>query len=72
MKIGVLLHGCGVFDGTEIHEAVLTLLSLDRAGAEAVCIAPDKEQMHVINHITDSLPAREIYWKNLQGLPEVM
>jgi len=52
MKIGVLLHGCGVFDGTEIHEAVLTLLSLDRAGAEAVCMAPDKDQMHVINHIT--------------------
>ncbi|MEQ8225220.1 MAG: isoprenoid biosynthesis glyoxalase ElbB [Candidatus Eremiobacterota bacterium] len=52
MKIGVLLHGCGVFDGTEIHEAVLTLLSLDRAGAEAVCIAPDTYQMHVINHIT--------------------
>jgi enhancing lycopene biosynthesis protein 2 len=52
MKIGVLLHGCGVFDGTEIHEAVLTLLSLDRAGVEAVCIAPDKDQMHVVNHIT--------------------
>jgi len=52
MKIGVLLHGCGVFDGTEIQEAVLTLLSLDRAGVEAVCIAPDKDQMHVVNHVT--------------------
>ncbi|MEQ8172854.1 MAG: isoprenoid biosynthesis glyoxalase ElbB [Candidatus Eremiobacterota bacterium] len=52
MKIGVLLHGCGVFDGTEIHEAVLTLLSLNRAGAEVICIAPNKDQMHVVNHIT--------------------
>ena len=33
-KIGVLLSGCGVFDGAEIHEAVITLLALDRAGAD--------------------------------------
>ncbi len=51
-KIGVLLSGCGVMDGTEIHEAVLTLLAIDVAGAEAVCIAPDIEQHHVINHLT--------------------
>ncbi len=51
-KIGVVLSGCGVFDGTEIHEAVLTLLALDRAGAEAVCMAPDMDQHHVINHLT--------------------
>ena len=40
-KVGVLLSGCGVYDGAEIHESVLTLLALDRAGAEAVCLAPD-------------------------------
>ena len=51
-KVGVLLSGCGVFDGTEIHEAVLTLLALDRAGAEIICMAPDIDQMHVINHLT--------------------
>ena len=51
-KIGVVLSGCGVFDGTEIHEAVLTLLALERAGAEAVCMAPDIEQHHVIDHMT--------------------
>lgn len=51
-KIGVLLSGCGVFDGAEIHEAVLTLLFLDRAGASAVCMAPDMDQLHVINHYT--------------------
>jgi enhancing lycopene biosynthesis protein 2 len=49
-KIGVLLSGCGVYDGTEIHEAVITLLALDRNGAEAVCMAPDIEQHHVVNH----------------------
>lgn len=51
-KIGVLLSGCGVFDGTEIHEAVLTLLFLDRAGASVICMAPDMNQLHVMNHLT--------------------
>jgi len=45
-------------DGSEIHEAVLTLLAVDRAGAEAVCMAPDIEQTDVINHLT-SQPSRE-------------
>lgn len=51
-KVGVMLSGCGVFDGSEIHEAVLTLLALDKAGAEIVCMAPDMDQVHVINHLT--------------------
>lgn len=51
-KVGVVLSGSGVYDGTEIHEAVLTLLALDRAGAQAVCFAPDKPQRHVINHLS--------------------
>ncbi len=50
-RIGVILSGCGVYDGSEIHEAVVTLLAIDRAGAEAVCMAPDIPQMHVINHL---------------------
>ncbi|MFC1569185.1 isoprenoid biosynthesis glyoxalase ElbB [bacterium] len=50
-KIGVLLAGCGSRDGSEIHEATLTLYFLDRAGVEAVCIAPDWNQYHVVNHI---------------------
>lgn len=49
-RIGVLLAGCGVMDGAEIHESVITLLALDRAGAEAVCMAPNAEQLHVIDH----------------------
>jgi len=52
LKFGVLLSGCGVYDGAEIHEAVSVLLALDKMGIEAVCIAPDVEQHHVINHLT--------------------
>ncbi|MCU0393825.1 MAG: isoprenoid biosynthesis glyoxalase ElbB [Thermoflexibacter sp.] len=52
MKIGVLLSGCGVYDGSEIHESVLMLLALEKAGAETICIAPNIEQHHVINHLT--------------------
>ncbi len=50
-KIGVVLAGCGVYDGSEVHEAVITLLAIERAGAEAVCMAPNVDQMHVINHL---------------------
>lgn len=50
MKIGVLLAGCGVYDGSEIHEAVFTLLAIDEHGADAVCMAPDVEQHHVVDH----------------------
>jgi enhancing lycopene biosynthesis protein 2 len=51
-KVGVVLSGCGVFDGAEIHESVITMLALDRAGAEMVFCAPDVDQMHVVNHHT--------------------
>ena len=52
-KIGVLLSGCGVMDGSEIHEAVITLLAIDKEGMEYVCIASDKDQTQVINHLTN-------------------
>ena len=51
MKIGVLLSGCGVYDGAEIQEAVLTLLAIEEIDAEAICISIDKEQYHVVNHL---------------------
>lgn len=51
-KIGVLLAGSGVYDGSEIHEAVFALLAIDEAGAEAVCMAPNIAQAHVVNHLT--------------------
>ncbi|MFA7402349.1 MAG: isoprenoid biosynthesis glyoxalase ElbB [Pelobacteraceae bacterium] len=50
-KIGVVLSGCGVYDGSEIQEAVLTLLAIDRQGCEAVCMAPNVD-LSVINHLT--------------------
>jgi enhancing lycopene biosynthesis protein 2 len=52
-RVGVILSGCGVMDGAEIHEAVLTMLALDRAGAEIVCLAPDKDQADVVDHTTN-------------------
>lgn len=50
-KIGVLLSGCGVYDGSEIQEAVFTLLAIDRQGCEALCMAPNVD-LSVINHLT--------------------
>ena len=51
-KVAVILSGCGVYDGAEIHESVITLLRLDQRGAQAQCFAPNIAQMHVINHLT--------------------
>jgi enhancing lycopene biosynthesis protein 2 len=50
-KVGVLLSGCGVYDGAEIHESVLTLLALDRAKATIVCCAPNMDFAEV-DHLT--------------------
>ena len=57
--IGVVLSGCGVFDGAEIHESVITLLAIDRAGAKARCLAPDIDQLHVVNHLTGEVAEGE-------------
>lgn len=51
-KIGVIFSGCGVFDGTEITEAVMTLYFLEKKGADIVCMAPNMKQYHVVNHLT--------------------
>ncbi|MCY4045160.1 MAG: isoprenoid biosynthesis glyoxalase ElbB [Cellvibrionales bacterium] len=51
-KVAVILSGCGVYDGSEIHESVSVLLALSQLGADAQCYAPDIEQHHVINHLT--------------------
>ena len=52
MTIGILLSGCGVYDGAEIHEAVLAMLAIKEAGHNYQCISVDKNQHHVINHLT--------------------
>lgn len=51
-KVAVILSGCGVYDGAEIHESVITLLRLDQRGAQVQCFAPNIAQLHVINHLT--------------------
>lgn len=51
-KVAVILSGCGVFDGAEIHESVLALHAIEKQGASWHCFAPNVQQMHVINHLT--------------------
>lgn len=58
-KVAVVLAGCGVYDGTEIHEAVLTLLALDQRDVVYQCFAPNIPQMHVINHLTGQKSSSE-------------
>ena len=79
-KVAVVLAGCGVYDGSEINEAVLTLLCLEQQGASYQCFAPDVEQMHVINHLTGEpaegesrnvlVEAARIARGNIKGLTE--
>ena len=52
IEVGVVLSGCGVQDGSEIYEAVLTILALEKAGARVLAMAPDVQQAEVINHYT--------------------
>src|SRR6185436_20084187 len=49
-RVGVVLSGCGALDGSEVREAVLALLSLERGGAEPICCAPDMVQRHPVDH----------------------
>jgi len=51
-KFAVVLSGCGVYDGAEIHEATMTMLSILEEGGVYQCFAPDIPQYHVINHLT--------------------
>lgn len=50
-KVAIVLSGCGVYDGAEIHESVLSMLALAKNGMDYSIFAPDKEQAHVINHL---------------------
>lgn len=53
-KIAVILCGCGVYDGSEIHESVMTLLAIQKHGATPVNFAPNIDQAHVINHLNQT------------------
>ncbi|CEP34719.1 MULTISPECIES: isoprenoid biosynthesis glyoxalase ElbB [unclassified Halomonas] len=54
-QVAVILAGCGVYDGSEIYETTLTLLRLDQLGIDYRCFAPDIEQHHVVNHLTQEV-----------------
>ncbi|MGS0682023.1 isoprenoid biosynthesis glyoxalase ElbB [Shewanella sp. 125m-7] len=58
-KVAVLLSGSGVYDGTELHESVLALLEMTKAGASYQCFAPNIPQYHVVNHLTGEVAENE-------------
>jgi len=58
-NVAVILSGCGVYDGSEVHEAVLTLLAIEQQGARYNCFAPNIEQHHVINHFSGEVSSDE-------------
>ena len=53
-RVGIILSGCGFYDGTEVAEAVLAALAVERAGARPIWLSPEVTQMHVIDHLTGS------------------
>ena len=58
-NVAVVLSGSGFLDGAEIQESVITMLALDKAGVTYQCMAPDIEQMHVVNHFTGEVSEDE-------------
>jgi len=64
IQVGILLSGCGHYDGTDVQEAVICGLALDRAGARVVALAPQRPQFHVVDHTVGEemeSPPRDIY-----------
>ncbi len=58
-RVAVILSGCGVFDGSEIYETVMTLYHLEQQGAQYQCLAPNIEQLHVVNHLSGEVAVGE-------------
>src|SRR5512145_2145977 len=64
LQVGILLSGCGHFDGSDVQEAVLCGLALDRRGAKTIALAPQRPQLHVVDHTVgdeSAAEARDIY-----------
>jgi enhancing lycopene biosynthesis protein 2 len=51
-RVGVLLSGCGLHDGSDVHETVLLAVALERCGLRAVFLAPEGTQGDVVDHVT--------------------
>ncbi|XP_078268102.1 glutamine amidotransferase-like class 1 domain-containing protein 3, mitochondrial [Rhinoraja longicauda] len=58
-QVAVILAGCGVYDGSEVHESSAVMVQLSRAGAEVQLYAPNVNQMHVVDHQTGQ-PTEEV------------
>lgn len=58
-KFALILSGCGVYDGSEIHEATLSMLAISKNGATYDIYAPDIDQHHVINHLNGEVMAEK-------------
>lgn len=54
-NVAMLLSGCGVYDGSEIHETLMAMLAIDKLGGRYSLFAPDKNQFHVINHLNGEI-----------------
>jgi len=52
VSIGVLLGGCGHYDGTDVHELTFTLLAVEAAGEKTILIAPDIAQERTVDHLS--------------------
>jgi enhancing lycopene biosynthesis protein 2 len=59
MRVGVLLGGCGHYDGTDVGETVLTLLALEEEGEKPALFAPRRDQDRTIDHLTSDATAGE-------------
>ena len=74
-RVGVILSGCGRRDGSDAAEAVLTLLVIERAGATAICAAPDGDQKTVVEHLggapTGAVRNARLEASRLTGAPAV-
>src|SRR5690348_7763129 len=58
-KFAVILSGCGQHDGSETHETILTLLSMDQEKVQWEAFAPDVMQNRVIDHINNAVDSKE-------------
>jgi enhancing lycopene biosynthesis protein 2 len=68
-RIAVILSGCGVFDGSEIYESVLTLLRLDQNSAQCQCFAPDMTQHHRENYRDTFIHVSSLFTNVLSEMP---
>lgn len=72
-KIAVILSGCGHLDGTEINEAVFTILAINKLNAQATMFAPNIKQYDVVNHLDNTVTnQKEIFSLNQLVLQEVI